>query len=107
RLYVRALWRSGGQALNGLTLWIRVDGQHFVVEHSDASVSMFARQPELRRSSVAGISDYARMLLNVVAAPDGWPTSSSAQNGYESTGVNLYKYSPRGPQWVAGYSEGC
>ena len=48
------------------------------------------------------------MLLNVIAAYDGWAYIIMGQRGYEGAGVSVFKYSPTGPREVGiAYNYGC
>jgi hypothetical protein len=100
RLYVRAYWRVGESVQTGLTLWLRFEGQHFFVEHTDASVSRLARYLELKEFGIdlAAKPEFAGMLLNVIPSADGWAFVIMGRRGYESTGVSVWKYSPVGPR---------
>jgi hypothetical protein len=108
RLYVRAYWTADSKAETGLTLWMRFDGHHFQVEQADAGITRFARIELVRTGTTASRADYAGMLLNVIAADDGWAYIIMGQQGYEGQGVWVYKYSPTGPR-EAGieYRFGC
>jgi len=59
-------------------------------------------------TDVASRADYAGMLLNVIAADDGWAYIIMGQRGYEASGVTVFKYSPTGPRDAAlAYAFGC
>jgi hypothetical protein len=110
RLYVRAYWTADSKAQTGLTLWMRFDGHHFEVEQTDAAILWFARYLEQKdiATNVASRADYAGMLLNVIAADDGWAYIIMGQQGYESQGEWVLKYSPTGPRDTGiAYRFGC
>ena len=93
-----------------LTLWTRFGGHHFEVEQTDAAILWFARYLEQKdmATNVASRADYAGMLLNVIAADDGWAYIIMGQQGYDSQGVRVFKYSPTGPRDPGiAYSHGC
>ena len=112
RLFVRAYWVVGPRAQTGLTLWIRVHGEGFVVERTDASLTRFARLDIIERDgAVNAASDaagFAAFLLNVVQAPDGFAYVIMKHRGYESLGISVLKYSADGPLDTGiGYAEGA
>jgi hypothetical protein len=108
RLFVRAYWRVADRSQTGLTLWIRLAGQRFLVERSNARVTTFAHLEESRSGSdLAASASSAGVLLNVVPASDGWSYLIIGRSGYESRGVSVWKYSPNGPlragiEWGSG-----
>jgi len=108
RLFVRAHWIAGGRAQTGILLWIRFQGNRFVVENTDASVSAASLygDSELGPDAAAGSSSGA--LLNVIPSHNGWSYVIMGSQRYESFGVSLSKYTPDGPQDVGvGYSCGA
>ena len=87
---------------------MRFDGRHFEVEQTDAGITRFARIELVRTGTIASRADYAGMLLNVIAADDGWAYIIMGRQGYESQGVWVYKYSPTGPRETGiAYGFGC
>lgn len=72
----------------------------FKVEQTNAEILKFARYLEEKESGpdVAFRADYAGMLLNVIAADDGWAYIIMGQQGYDSQAVWVLKYSPTGPR---------
>ena len=89
---------------------MRFDGHHFEVEQTDAAIRWFAWYMEKKDlgTDIASRADYAGMLLNVIAADDGWAYIIMGQRGYEGAGVSVFKYSPTGPHEAGiAYSYGC
>ena len=82
-----------------------------VIDHlTNDDFKWFARYLEQKdmATNVASRADYAGMLLNVIAADDGWAYIIMGQQGYESQGVWAYKYSPTGPRETGiAYRFGC
>ena len=79
------------KAQTGLTFWMRFDGHHFEVAHTDAAILWFARCLEQKETDtdVASRADYAGMLLNVIADDDGWAYTIMSQRGYENQDVRV------------------
>lgn len=108
RLFVRAYWSLHGVARTGMTLWIRFDGTHFVVERTDAQVSRYAGLDTFFGSAPAARPDLVGMLLNVIPSADGWAYIVMGNAYYEGSGITVWKYSPFGPMFTGlEYGHGC
>jgi hypothetical protein len=106
RVHVRVHWT--GPPPVGLSLWLRVNGNDFVVESADASVTRFALMSETRDLDLSNDPEYGGVVVNVAPSADGWAYLLVGSRGYESRGVALMKYSPFGPQDTGrGIGYGC
>jgi hypothetical protein len=99
RLFVRTRLHFPRRSMPGLSLWMRMEGDQFVVERSDSWLVRLAateKDPiaiEMRRPD----KETAGVVFNAIAGPDGWGWLVMGQRGWESISTIAYRYSPDGP----------